>query len=120
MDANTDIATMDPEALNVEEMEEPLLQNGKPGMSIAEPVEEQSSHAAGSEHPDDTEDDRYEHVREVAGTGNGLKLDKLLIQWEKKDWLRDWRNEDNLTLYVDAVTDGYLGTFSTGSGTLVW
>ena len=52
---------------------------------------------------------RYDLVRDVIGMGNGLQLDELLGQWQEKDLLRDWRTEENLTLYADAITDGYTG-----------
>ncbi|XP_038061410.1 short transient receptor potential channel 4-like [Patiria miniata] len=51
---------------------------------------------------------RYEQVREMAGTGNGRRLDDLLGEFKEEGWLRDWRSEENLTLYADAITDGYI------------
>ena len=59
-----------------------------------------------------TDEARYDAVHGVAETGNGLKLEELLFQWEERGWLRDWRNEEGLTLYADAITDGYLGKIS--------
>ncbi|XP_038061406.1 short transient receptor potential channel 6-like [Patiria miniata] len=51
---------------------------------------------------------RYEEVKGVAQTGNGRKLDTLLGEWQEQGWLRDWRNEENMTLYADAITDSFL------------
>ena len=54
---------------------------------------------------------RYDEVRGVAETGNGLKLDKLLAELEQQGLLRDWRSERNVTLYADAISDSFLGKF---------
>lgn len=59
--------------------------------------------------PHAEESRRYDVVKDLAQTGNGPKLDALLAEWEDLGWLRDWRNEDGLTLYADAITDGYIG-----------
>ena len=55
------------------------------------------------------EEARYDAISKLAGTGNGLKLQDLLTEWKEHGWLRDWRNEEDLTLYADAITDGYIG-----------
>ncbi|XP_071808444.1 short transient receptor potential channel 7-like [Asterias amurensis] len=54
------------------------------------------------------EEARYDAISKLAGTGNGLKLQDLLTEWKEHGWLRDWRNEEDLTLYADAITDGYI------------
>ncbi|XP_033643704.1 short transient receptor potential channel 6-like [Asterias rubens] len=63
--------------------------------------------------PHAEESRRYDVVKDLAQTGNGPKLDALLAEWEDLGWLRDWRNEDGLTLYADAITDGYIDVINT-------
>ena len=53
--------------------------------------------------------ERYEEVKRVTQTGNGLRLDELLTDWVQYGWLRDWRTDDGVTLYADAITDGFTG-----------
>ncbi|XP_071808916.1 short transient receptor potential channel 1-like [Asterias amurensis] len=62
----------------------------------------------GKSTPHHEENRRYDVVRALAQTGNGPKLDALLAEWEDLGWLRDWRNEEGLTLYADAITDGFM------------
>ncbi|XP_022106370.1 short transient receptor potential channel 4-like isoform X2 [Acanthaster planci] len=51
---------------------------------------------------------RYDLVRATIGMGNAIRLNEMLGQWQEAGLLRDWRNEENLTLYTDAITDGYI------------
>ncbi len=60
----------------------------------------------------DDERGRYEEVKKVVQTGNGLRLDELLADWVQHGWLRDWRNDEGVTIYADAITDGFTGRFT--------
>ncbi|XP_038061368.1 uncharacterized protein LOC119732071 [Patiria miniata] len=98
-------------------MEEVLLarneQTSLPGIATNFPAaaadEDRSAFSSSSGESDyEKENARYDELRGVIETGNGLKLGELLAEWQEMGWLRDWRNEENLTLYADAITDGYL------------
>ncbi|XP_022080138.1 short transient receptor potential channel 5-like isoform X2 [Acanthaster planci] len=95
------------------EMQALLVANGQTGLPSAAGGEPALTGSMSLPHPDsesdyEEENARYEEMRGVIETGNGLKLGELLAEWQEMDWIRDWRNEENLTLYADAITDGYL------------
>ena len=103
---------MDNEAFELESKKEKglpsnghaFLPNGNLGGNEEEAIGMPSSPGV-----ENSEDGRYELVRGVADSGNGQKLDELLTEWAELGWIRDWRNEEGLTLYADAITDGYMG-----------
>ncbi|XP_033644367.1 short transient receptor potential channel 4-like [Asterias rubens] len=107
---------MDNEAFELESKKEKglpsnghaFLPNGNLGGNEEEAIGMPSSPGV-----ENSEDGRYELVRGVADSGNGQKLDELLTEWAELGWIRDWRNEEGLTLYADAITDGYMDVINT-------
>ena len=113
---------MDNDGFEMEAMEKGLPGNRKPVLDSetfgnGDPNEVRLSSPNVAQYDDD-ENGRFEEIKAVVETGNGLKLEQLLAQWEEHGWLRDWRNEEGLTLYADAITDGYIGEFARLSYTI--